>query len=272
MRVLVLLCMALSTLALTGCAGSDKDIPAEEKSAEDLYEGALKALKAESYQRATQQFEEVERQHPYSELATKAQLMSALSSYYDERYDDAIIALDRFIQLHPGNQQVDYAYYLKALCFYDQITDIRRDQDMTFQALDALDALINRFPKSEYRREAELKRDLVLDHLAGKEMEIGRYYLNRGHINAAINRFLAVVKDYQTTTHTAEALHRLVECYMTLGLTGEAKRIAIVLGHNYPGNIWYERSYKLLDEQSRQELLEERSTIDKTIESIFKPE
>ena len=273
MRLLSLLCMVLSMLALNACASKDKDAkPPAEKTAEELYEGALKALNDDLFKTATQQFEEVERQHPYSELATKAQLMSALSSYYDERYDDAVIALDRFIQLHPGNQQIDYAYYLKALSYYDQITDIRRDQHMTMQALDALNILVQRFPKSEYRREAELKRDLVLDHLAGKEMEIGRYYLNRNHINAAINRFQNVIKEYQTTTHVPEALHRLIECYMTLGLKGEAQRIAVVLGHNYPGSPWYERTYKLMDDKMRAKMLDNRSAIDRTIDSIFKPE
>lgn len=268
-----IVCILLCSFVLSACAGRDKDGgPMEKRSAEEIYETALNALKAESYQQATRQFEEVEQQYPYSDLATKAQIMGALASYYDSRYDDAELALDRFIQLHPGNEQIDYAYYLKALCYYDQISDIRRDQGITLQALDALNTLINRFPKSEYRREAELKRDLVLDHLAGKEMEIGRYYLNRGEINAAINRFLTVVKDYQTTTHTAEALHRLVESYMTLGLTEQAKRIAIVLGYNYPGNIWYERSYDLLDEKSRAEILENRGMLDRTIDSLFKPD
>lgn len=268
-----IVCILLCSFVLSACAGRDKDGgPMEKRSAEEIYETALNALKAESYQQATRQFEEVEQQYPYSDLATKAQIMGALASYYDSRYDDAELALDRFIQLHPGNEQIDYAYYLKALCYYDQISDIRRDQGITLQALDALNTLINRFPKSEYRREAELKRDLVLDHLAGKEMEIGRYYLNRGEINAAINRFLTVVKDYQTTTHTAEALHRLVESYMTLGLTDQAKRIAIVLGYNYPGNIWYERSYDLLDEKSRAEILENRGMLDRTIDSLFKPD
>ena len=149
---------------------------------------------------------------------------------------------------------------------------MRRDQDMTLMALDSLQTLISRFPKSEYRRDAELKLDLTMDHLAGKEMEIGRYYINRGHINAAINRFRAVVKDYQTTTHVAEALHRLVESYMILGLKDQARDIAAILGHNYPGSIWYQRSYDLLDEQSRQQLIERRDFIDRTVDSIFKPD
>ncbi len=272
MRFLQIIFTALALLSVQACS-SDKAIKTEEQAtAEQLYERAVKAMQAYEYVEATHLFEEVERQYPYSELATKAQIMGAVASYKDERYDDAEIALDRFIQLHPGNEQIDYAYYLKAMCNYDQISDIRRDQGMTKVALTSLDTLINRFPQSDYRRDAILKRDLVLDHLAGKEMEIGRYYLNRGQLNSAIKRFSEVVKEYQTTTHTAEALHRLVECYMTLGLKHEALRIASVLGHNYPGSPWYEKTYALMDDDMRQKLVENRSFWDRTIDSIFKPD
>lgn len=198
--------------------------------------------------------------------------MSAYSSYQAQSYDEAVIALDRFIELHPGNKDIDYAHYLKALCYYEQISDVARDQYMTEQALRALETLIARFPDSKYARDAALKRDLTYDHLAGKEMEIGRYYLNRGHINAAINRFREVIEKYQTTTHTPEALHRLVEAYLTLGLRAEAKQVAAVLGYNYPGSKWYERSFALLDDRTRQEILDERGFVDRTIESLFKPD
>jgi outer membrane protein assembly factor BamD len=143
---------------------------------------------------------------------------------------------------------------------------------MTQEALNALEALTSRFPGSQYARDAALKRDLTLDHLAGKEMEIGRYYLNRGHINAAINRFRTVIQKYQTTTHTPEALHRLVEAYLTLGLTDEATRVAAVLGYNYPGSRWYEKSYALLDDKSRKRILDERGFVDKAVDTIFKPD
>lgn len=260
------------SLLLAACGSSDKKVELEKQTAEYLYNRAQNALNEELYIEATRFFEEVERQHPYSQLATKAQLMGAYSSYLDARYDDAIMALDRFIELHPGNDRIDYAYYLRALCYYDQISDVRRDQDITISALDALETLITRFPKSEYRRDAELKKDLTLDHLAGKEMEIGRYYLNRGHVNAAINRFKAVIEDYQTTTHVAEALHRLVESYMTLGIRSEARRVALVLGYNYPGSRWYKRSYELLDDESLRRIIDERSFVDRTVDSIFKPD
>ena len=239
---------------------------------EVLYNEAANALEAKQYETATQKFEEVERQHPYSKWATKSQLMSAYSSYQDDRYDEAILALDRFIELHPGNEDIDYAYYLKALCYYEQISDVARDQGVTQHALEALNTLILRFPDSEYSRDAQLKKDLTLDHLAGKEMEIGRYYLNRGQVNAAINRFRTVVKDYQTTTHIPEALHRLVEAYLMLGLKTEATRIAAVLGYNYPGSEWYQDSYKILDAESRRQILDDRSFVDKTVDSLFKPD
>ena len=256
-------------LVLAGCA-DDRDKKAEEKPVEALYNEASDALDKKDYKEATRLYEEVERQHPYSQWATQAQLMGAYASYQAENYDEAVLALDRFIELHPGSKDIAYAYYLKALCFYEQISDVRRDQQMTKDALAALDTLIKRFPESDYTRDATLKRDLTLDHLAGKEMEIGRYYLKKGEINAAINRFRAVVKEYQTTTHIPEALHRLVECYMTLGLKNEATHVAAVLGYNYPGNKWYERSYALLDDEARQKLLDDRSFIDRTVESVFK--
>jgi outer membrane protein assembly factor BamD len=269
--LLLACCAALFAL---GACSSDKDakdaIP--ERPASELFKEAMDSARAGEYQKANKLFDEVERQHPYSDYATQAQIKSAEVSYRAVKYDDAIIALDRFIELHPGHQNIDYAYYLKAMCYYEQITDVRRDQEMTRNALEALDTVINRFPDSRYARDAQLKRDLTLDHLAGKEMEIGRYYLNRNEINAAINRFLVVVKDYQTTTHVPEALHRLVECYMILGLKDEAMRVAAVLGYNYPGSKWYEDTYNLLDPAQRQKIKDDRSWVDRTIGSILKPE
>ena len=267
----ILILPTLVLLTACGTSGSDsKDV--KEEPVEILYNKAADALDEHDYITATKGFEEVERQHPYSQWATQAQLMSGYASYKDDRYDEALLALDRFIELHPGSPDIPYAFYLKALCYYEQISDVRRDQEMTTKALEALDAIIRRFPDSPYTRDAILKRDLTMDHLAGKEMEIGRYYLFRGDINAAINRFRTVVKDYQTTTHIPEALHRLVEAYLTLGLKDEATRIAAVLGYNYPGDVWYQRSYDLLDEASRQRLIDERDFWDRTIDSVFKPE
>lgn len=269
--------LACSALALSACA-SDEEKAAEaaakqvERPVEALYNEAADALDTKEYERASKAFEEVERQHPYSQWATKAQLMSAYAAYQDDRYDEAILALDRFIELHPGNEDIDYAYYLKALAYYEQITDVARDQAMTKNAMEALNTLIMRFPDSRYARDATMKRDLTLDHLAGKEMEIGRYYLNRGQVNAAINRFRTVVRDYQTTTHTPEALHRLVEAYLTLGLKTEATRVAAVLGYNYPGSKWYEDTYAILDPELRQQIKDDKSFLDKTVDSLLKPD
>lgn len=263
---------ALALLALAACAGDKNKETVTEESADVLYNRAAAALDSKNYREATRYFEEVERQHPYSEWATQSQLMAAYASYEGQDYDAAIIALDRFIELHPGHQNVDYAYYLRALCFYEQISDVRRDQEMTQLALESFDALMRLFPNSRYARDANLKRDLTLDHLAGKEMEIGRYYLNRGQVTAAINRFRNVITNYQTTTHVPEALHRLVESYLALGLKQEALHVASVLGHNYPGDQWYKRSYDLMDPESRKRMVEERDFFDRTVDSIFKPD
>jgi len=268
---LICLLLGVAGFGLVSCSSTDDEMQVEE-SVDTLYNRAMAAMQEENYVEATKYFDEVERQHPYSQWANKAQLMAAYSSYLDQRYDEAVIALDRFIELHPGHKDIAYAHYLKALCFYEQISDVRRDQQMTQLALDAMETLIQLYPDSRYARDAKLKRDLTYDHLAGKEMEIGRYYLKRDHINAAINRFKEVIKKYETTTHTPEALHRLVEAYMTLGLREEALRVAAVLGYNYPGNKWYERSYKLLDDQARKTLLEQESAFKRTIDSLLAPE
>ena len=271
-----------SVVPLAACSSSaDKDIdvqgdtPAvieQTQSVDALYNEAASALDKEEYIRATRLFQQVEQQYPYSKWATKAQLMAAYAAYQNDSYDEAIFAIKRFIELHPGNDDIDYAYYLKALAYYEQISDVVRDQQMTVEALKSFDALITRFPNSQYTRDSKLKRDLTLDHLAGKEMGIGRYYLKRNQINPAINRFLPGIKEYQTTTHVPEALHRLVEAYLTLGLRDEAVKIAAVLGHNYPGSQWYEDSYKILDSESLQKLIEGRTFIDKTVDSLFKSE
>ena len=232
-------------LLLAACSSDDK--PAYvERPVSELYNSAQDLLDAKEYQKSAEAFDEVERQHPYSVWATKATLMSAYAYYQDNKYDDAITAIDRFISLHPANPDVPYAYYLKALSYYEQISDVGRDQQMTQHAMDSLDDVIRRFPDSQYARDAKLKKDLTVDHLAGKEMSVGRYYQDRGEYLAAINRFKSVLDKYQTTTHVPEALARLTESYLALGLDGEAKRTASVLGHNFPGSPWYEDSYDLL--------------------------
>lgn len=234
---------------LSGCS-DDEGIPYVERPPEELYNTALDALAAEDFELATQNFEEVDRQHPYSIWATKAQLMAAYVYYLDDEYDEAVIALERFIDLHPGSPDTAYAYYLRAISYYEQIVDVGRDQKITRLALDSLQETSRRFPGTVYARDAELKIDLTLDHLAGKEMEIGRFYQDRGELLAAINRYKVVLDQFQTTTHVPEALHRIVECYLTLGITDEAQTAGAVLGYNYPGSEWYADSYALLEGRS----------------------
>ena len=230
-------------MIVAGCATDSKVYV--EKSVDSLYNNAVNSLEARNYIVAAQQFEEVERQHPYSVWAVKSKLMAAFSNYQANKYDEAVIGLDRYIRLHPGNRDVPYAYYLKALSFYERISDVARDQRVTEQALDGLTELVRRFPNSKYARDAKLKIDLTRDHLASKQMEIGRYYHDRGHYLAAINRFKRVIDDYQTTSHVPEALHRLVEAYTALGVTDEARKVAAVLGYNYPGSVWYLDTYAI---------------------------
>lgn len=232
-------------LLLWAC-GSSNEIDYAERPVEEIYNAAFDKLQAGEYQGAALQFDEVERQHPYSVWASKAQIMAAYAFYQDNKYDDAINALDRFIQLHPGNPDIEYAYYLKAISYYERISDVGRDQEQTELALESLTELKRRFPESRYARDATLKIDLARDHLAGKHMEIGRFYQKQSEYLAAINRFRSVIQNFQTTTHVPEALHRLVECYLALGVIDEAQSTAAVLGHNFPGNPWYLDSYTLL--------------------------
>lgn len=239
--------LLLAPFLLLACSGdNDKDDAKPQESAEVLYNKARDLMDEEEYTEAVEMFEEVERQHPYSEWASHAQVMAGYAHYQHHKYDEAIAILDRYVKLYPGEESAPYAYYLIALSYYEQISDVGRDQKMTQQAMEALREVIRRFPESDYARDAALKLDLTVDHLAGKEMEIGRYYLVRGDYVAAANRFRYVVENYETTTHAEEALHRLVEIYLKLGVVDEARRYASVLGYNYPRSIWYRDSYRLL--------------------------
>lgn len=237
---------AVAAVLLLGACSSDEE-PYVERPVDQLYNEAMSALEAEEYGEAIKAFDEVERQHPYSQWATQAQVMSAYSYYMRNKYDDAILGLDRFIQLHPSNAKVPYAHYLKGLCYYEQISDIGRDQKMTQQAADTFKELVTRYPDSKYARDAKIKLDLTYDHMAGKHMTIGRYYLRRGDYLGAVNRFKLVVEKHQTTTHAPEALLRLVEIYMALGLVDEAKQSASVLGYNFPGSEWYMDAYEMIE-------------------------
>ncbi len=235
-------------LTLPACAGKKVkgDTAYIARDVNTLYGLAKESLDRQQYDASAKLFDEVERQHPYSIWARRAQLMSAFSYYMAQKYPESISSAQRFLTIHPGNKDAPYASYLVAMSYYQQIEDVSRDQKISQQASDAFDELIRRYPQSRYAADARLKKDLINDHLAGKEMEVGRFYQRSGKWLAAATRFRMVVEKYQTSSHTPEALERLVETYLNLGLPGEASKAAAVLGANYPGSEWYERSYKLI--------------------------
>ncbi|HEX8389665.1 MAG TPA: outer membrane protein assembly factor BamD, partial [Sphingomonas sp.] len=251
-KTLSLALIAAASLPIAGCAGAGggtrADVPYVARDVGTLYSTARTRLDRGSYKEAAALFDEVERQHPYSVWARRAQLMSAFSYYLANDYTQAIQSAQRFLSVHPGNRDAPYAYYLIALCYYEQISDVTRDQKISRQALDALGELTRRYPQSRYAADARLKVDLVNDHLAGKEMEVGRFYANRRQWLAAAGRFRRVIDEYQQTTHTPEALMRLTEAYLALGVRAEAQKSAAVLGANYGGTDWYERAYALMRE------------------------
>lgn len=261
--------LAAVALALAACGSDEPDldkIGEKNEAVEVLYDKALTSFQGGSYKIAVEEFEEVERQHPYSEWAARAQVMAAYAAYRGGQFDDAILILDRFVKLHPTHPSTPYAYYLTALCYYTQISDVGRDQKMSEQARSSLRDVVERFPDSDYARDAKIKLDLTNDHLAGKEMEIGRYYLRRQDYPAAVNRFKYVIDHYQTTSHAPEALHRMVESYLRLGVIEEAKKYAAVLGYNYPGSDWYKYSYEMMQGNLTPE--EKKSIFDKYLKIL----
>ncbi|MEM9168910.1 MAG: outer membrane protein assembly factor BamD [Pseudomonadota bacterium] len=244
----LLLCIA-AALAGSACSSSRRTqarFDYVEQPVEQIYSRATDSLERRRWDESIALFEEVERQHPYSAWARRAMLMKAFTRYQANDYDEAVAAIDQFIALHPGNKDAAYAYYLKSMCFYEQIRDVGRDQDITNNAVTALNDVIRRYPASEYARDARLKLDLTYDHLAGKEMYVGRFYLRQSKHIAAINRFKYVVSNYQRTSHVPEALHRLVEAYLEVGIETEARSAAAFLAHNYPGSRWYEDTFGIL--------------------------
>jgi outer membrane protein assembly factor BamD len=251
-RTAVLLMACAIALPLTGCARNKArgDTSYIARDVNTLYALAKRQLDRKQYELAAKLFDEVERQHPYSVWARRAQLMSAFSYYLAQKYPDAVSSAQRFLTIHPGNREAPYAHYLIAMSYYQQIPDATRDQRVTQQASDAFGELIRRYPQSRYAADARLKQDLINDHLAGKEMEVGRFYQRSGNWLASVARFRNVVEKYQTTTHTPEALERLVESYLALGIPAEAYKSAAVLGRNYPGSPWYRRAYELIARHS----------------------
>jgi outer membrane protein assembly factor BamD len=246
-RAVAILLLAAS---LGGCSSfnlfGNKDIAPDEP-ADRLYNEGLYALNVKKNPKdAAKKFEEVDRQHPYSEWARKSLIMSAYAYYTGSAYDECIGAAKRYITLHPGSPDAAYAQFLIGSSYYDEIPDITRDQTRTEKALAALDEVIRKYPTSEYAESARQKIQVARDQLAGKEMQIGRYYLERKDYTGAINRFKVVITKYQTTRHVEEALERLTEAYMALGIVNEAQTAAAVLGHNFPDSPWYQRAYALV--------------------------
>jgi len=240
-------CAALLATTLASCGAGSREPSLESLTAEQIYkQGELALETGRRPKDSIRYFQEVERLYPYSEWAKRALIMQAFTLHKTKQYEEARAAAQRFIDFYPGDEDAAYAKYLMALSYYDEIDEVGRDQGLTFQALQAMRAVIEEYPDSEYARSAALKFDLAFDHLAAKEMEIGRYYLKRGNYTAAINRFRVVVQDFQTTTHTAEALHRLVEAYLALGLTDEAQTAGAILGYNYQSSPFYDDTFRLL--------------------------
>ena len=248
---LPVLAAAMCALVLTsGCAGGggkNKDTAYVARDVDTLYAAAKARLDKGDARQAAALFDEVERQHPYSPWARRAQLMSAFSYYAARDYTKSVQSAQRFLSIHPGNKDAAYAYYLIAISYYEQISDVSRDQKVTQQARQALSDVVRRYPDTRYAADARLKIDLVNDHLAGKEMTIGRFYQRSGKWLAAAVRFRNVIDSYQTTSHTPEALYRLVECYLSLGIPEEAQKAAAVLGNNYPASKWYNRAFDLMN-------------------------
>ena len=248
MRSAVVLLSCAAILPAAGCARNQTkgDTAFVARDVNTLYALAKQKMDQQDYDQSAKLFDEVERQHPYSVWARRAQLMSAFSYYLARKYPEAISSARRFLTIHPGNKEAPYAHYLVAMSHYQQMEDVTRDQRITQQAADAFGELVRRYPESRYAADARLKLDLINDHLAGKEMEIGRFYQRSGNWLAATNRFRTVIEKYQTTSHTPEALHRLVESYLALGIPVEARKAAVVLGANYPDSVWYHRAYRLI--------------------------
>ena len=260
---------ACSTISDLNPFGPAKpELKVGEASAEKLYARALTTVNSGASKKAATQFEEVERQYPYSSWARRSMLMSAYAHYERNSFDDAINASKRFLSLYPGNDDAPYAYYLIALSYYEQISDVGRDQEMTKKALNALDELIRRYPYSDYSKDAEQKAILARDHLAGKEMKVGRYYLNQKAYVAAINRFKTVISKYQKTSHAPEALMRLAEAYMALGVKSEAQTAAAILGNNFPDSKWYDDAYVLLKSDGLEPRENKGSWLSRTWNSI----
>ena len=242
--------LALLLASLAACAPKPQQLALENYTAEDIFKrGELELEVNDDPKVALNYFQEAERLYPYTEWAKRALIMQAFTLHQTKNYEEARVAAQRYLDFYPGEDDASYAQYLLALSYYDQIEEVGRDQGLTFQALQSLRVVIEQYPDSDYAKSAMLKFDLAFDHLAAKEMEIGRYYLKKRHYTAAINRFRSVVEDFQTTTQTAEALERLVECYLGLGLNDEAQTAGAILGYTYQSSPFYQDAFNLLKDR-----------------------
>ena len=240
--------LALLAAPLLGCSllNKDEDYVPDDPADKIYNEGLFLLNNKHDYKAAAKKFDEVDRQNPYSDWARKALLMSAYAYYQGQKYEECINAAKRYVTMHPGSPDAAYAQYLIGASFYDQIPDVTRDQQRTESAIRALEDVVRKYPDSEYAMNSKKKIEMARDQLAGKEMEVGRYYMNKRDFIGAINRFKVVVTQYQTTRHVEEALMRLTEAYLALGIVDEAQTAAAVLGHNYPDSEWYKDAYKLV--------------------------
>ena len=243
------LIFALISLLFSSCSDSQNNIGigvSEDRAAEEIFNSGERELIRRRYNDAAEKFKEVERLYPYSDWAKRALIMQVYSFHKDKEYENVVSAANRFIEFHPKDKDIPYAYYLIGLSYYDQVLAIGRDQKLTQEALKIFELIIKEYPDSEYASSSKIKFDFLKNQLASKEMEVGRYYLKRSHYVSAINRFRGIIEDFSTTSQVPEALHRLVEAYLSLGLTDEAQTAGAILGYNYKSNEWYERSFELL--------------------------
>ncbi len=264
--------LLIAVLFLAACVRAPKEVPLDQLPPAQIFKAAEAKLAAKKPADAGKLFSEVERLYPYSEWAKRGIVMSAFAYHKAKKYEKARAAAQRYLDFYPADEDAAYAQYLMALTYYDQIDSVDRDQGNTFQALQALRVVIERYPDSEYAKSAILKFDLAIDHLAGKEMQVGRYYLKRGYFSAAINRFRVVIEDYQTTTHTPEALYRLIEAYLSLGLTDEAQTAGAILGHNFQSTSWYKDGYALLTGKGLEAKAKGKGWLSKVYRRVIKGE
>lgn len=235
----------LCLVVLAGCT-TTSDETYVDRTVDELYNEAVDLYDKGSYTAAAKMFTEVERQHPYSDWALKAQIRAGEAYFQAKKYEDAIETYNVFAELHPAHPDLAYCHYMIGMCYYEQIPTVERDQQVTELAMKSFDTVVQRFPATVYAQDAQMKLDLIRNQLAGKEMDVGRFYMGEGSYLPAVSRFEGVIKNFQTSSYTPEALHRLVESYLALGMTNEARKMAALLGHNYPGSAWYQDTYTLM--------------------------